>query len=69
MTETKSKYAREDLVELDKTCKLIPIVFDPCFKGIFLSNKNALKRLIMSSLHLEKGEKVSKLKDIYICFN
>ena len=53
MTETKSKYTREDLVELDKTCKLIPIVFDPCFKGIFISNKNALKRLIISSLHLE----------------
>ena len=61
MTETKSKYAREDLVELDKTCKLIPIVFDPCFKGIFLSNKNALKRLIMSSLHLEKLPEDTKM--------
>ncbi len=61
MTDTKSIYTREELVELDKTCKLIPIVFDPCFKGIFLSNKNALKRLIISSLHLEKLPKDTKM--------
>ncbi len=61
MTDTQSIYTREDLVELDKTCKLIPIVFDPCFKGIFLSNKNALKRLIISSLHLEKLPEDTKM--------
>ncbi len=52
--EIVKKYTREELVELDKRLDMIPLYFDTCFKGIFLNHVDELKRLIITSLHLDK---------------
>ena len=47
------KINEETLKELDKERMMLPITFDPVFKGIFSRNLEVLKLFLVDVLHLE----------------
>ena len=54
MLETIEKsFTSEYLEEIDKNTKMIPLTFDLVFKNIFENNNEALKRFLISVLHLD----------------
>ena len=54
MIETlNNDFTKEDLLEIDKKIKLIPLTFDLMFKSLFENNLDALKRFLISVLHLD----------------
>ena len=50
------------LSELDKKVKLLPITFDPIFKGIFGSNIELLKNFILSVLEIDIDRDKCKIR-------
>jgi len=48
-----NSFTIKDLEEIDKNTKMIPLTFDIVFKNIFEDNKEALKRFLISVLHLD----------------
>ena len=50
------------LCELDKKVKLLPITFDPIFKGIFGSNIELLKDFILSVLEIDIDRNKCKIR-------
>ena len=50
------------LCELDKKVKLLPITFDPIFKGIFGSNIELLKDFILSVLEIDIDRDKCKIR-------
>ena len=50
------------LSELDKKVKLLPITFDPIFKGIFGSNIELLKNFILSVLEIDIDRDKRKIR-------
>ena len=50
------------LCELDKKVKLLPITFDPIFKGIFGSNIELLKNFILSVLEIDIDRDKCKIR-------
>ena len=46
------KYTKEYLSELDKELEMIPLTFDPIFKGVFEKNLELLKRFLNVTLDL-----------------
>ena len=50
------------LCELDKKVKLLPITFDPIFKGIFGSNIDLLKDFILSVLEIDIDRDKCKIR-------
>lgn len=50
------------LSELDKKVKLLPITFDPIFKGIFGSNIELLKDFILSVLEIDIDRDKCKIR-------
>ena len=50
------------LSELDKKVKLLPITFDPVFKGIFGSNIDLLKDFILSVLEIDIDRDKCKIR-------
>ena len=50
------------LCELDKKVKLLPITFDPVFKGIFGSNIDLLKDFILSVLEIDIDRDKCKIR-------
>ncbi len=55
MTEEKTKtYTRSELVELDKTLKIVPLTYDFSFKSIFNYKEKLLRKFVIDVLELEK---------------
>lgn len=44
---------KENLKELDKKMNLLPLTFDPVFKGVFTKNLEILKEFLVDVLHLK----------------
>lgn len=57
----KISYTKEYLKELDKQIEMIPLTFDPVFKGVFERNLNLLKRFLNVTLDLRLDLKTSKI--------
>ena len=53
MIEDKMVINRDYLEMLDKNLEMIPITFDPVFKGVFGNNLELLKRFLNEVLELE----------------
>ena len=47
------KINKETLKELDKERRMLPLTFDPVFKGVFSRNLEILKAFLVDVLHLE----------------
>ena len=47
------KINKETLKELDKERRMLPLTFDPVFKGVFSRNLEILKGFLVDVLHLE----------------
>ena len=48
-----NSFTIKELEEIDKSIKMIPLTFDLVFKNIFENNELALKRFLISVLHLD----------------
>ena len=55
------KYTKEYLSELDKELEMIPLTFDPIFKGVFEKNLELLKRFLNVTLDLGLDLNVCKI--------
>ena len=44
---------KENLMKLDNIKEMIPLTFDPVFKGVFSRNLEILKEFLRDVLHLE----------------
>lgn len=62
MVKEKAYLTREDMIELDKKLKLIPITFDYIFKSIFIDNLDLLKDFILSQLDININPKECKIR-------
>ena len=62
MIKEKTYLTREDMIELDKKLKLIPITFDYMFKGIFIDDLDLLKDFILSQLDININPKECKIR-------
>lgn len=47
------KINKETLKELDEERRMLPLTFDPVFKGVFSKNLEILKQFLVDVLHLE----------------
>ena len=47
------KINKENLIKLDNIKEMIPLTFDPVFKGVFSRNLEILKEFLVDVLHLE----------------
>ena len=53
MARSKKFLTKEEIQEIDKRVPLIPVYFDPIFKGVFLSDLEILKDYIITVLKLD----------------
>ena len=52
MLEVKERLTRDDMIELDKNIKFIPITFDYLFKSLFSDNLDILRKFILSQIDI-----------------
>ena len=62
MIKEKTYLTREDMIELDKKLKLIPITFDYMFKSIFIDDLDLLKEFILSQLDINVNPNDCKIR-------
>ena len=62
MVKEKDYLTREDMIELDKKLKLIPITFDYMFKSIFIDDLDLLKEFILSQLDINVNPNDCKIR-------